>query len=369
MSSTLHIVCFDAPAPPDYGGAIDLYYKIEALAKAGLQIKLHYFDYRLHRDLDAIKRLCSEVHTYSRKSVIRSISTGKPYIVASRINQDLINKINNDSAPILLEGIHCTGISRYINPGKKIIVRVHNNEATYYRNLALTEKSLLKKIYFKLESHLLKIYQNSLENNCRYICLSTADVEQFKRYLTNVSHIPCFIPWQEINCVPGKGEYCLYHGNLSVPENEKAAKWLATEVLPLTAGKLIVAGHKPSQHLKDILQALPQCQLVEAPDDNKLEELIRHAHINVLPSFNSTGVKLKVLHALFSGRFCLTNRAGIEGSGIEKGINVAESGSDFANSIKALLSKEFSEDDKNERMYLKMMYDNKANAAQINALL
>ena len=44
--AALHIICLDAPSPPNYGGAIDMYYKIRALALAGTRIILHYFAYR-----------------------------------------------------------------------------------------------------------------------------------------------------------------------------------------------------------------------------------------------------------------------------------------------------------------------------------
>ncbi|HZI00495.1 MAG TPA: mannosyltransferase, partial [Flavisolibacter sp.] len=69
MSDQLHIVCLDAPAPPDYGGAIDIYYKIKALAGIGKKIILHYFDYKPGRSAGDLDSICVEVNTYSRKSI------------------------------------------------------------------------------------------------------------------------------------------------------------------------------------------------------------------------------------------------------------------------------------------------------------
>jgi hypothetical protein len=45
--------------------------------------------------------------------------------------------------------------------------------------------------------------------------------------------------------------------------------------------------------------------------------LIRKAQLHILPSFNDTGIKLKLLHVLFEGRFCMVNTASVEGSGTE----------------------------------------------------
>ena len=47
-------------------------------------------------------------------------------------------------------------------------------------------------------------------------------------------------------------------------------------------------------------------------DENTLQQLIQDAHIHVLPSFQQTGLKLKLLNALFKGRHCIVNDAEIE---------------------------------------------------------
>ncbi len=90
----MHIVCLDAPAPPNYGGAIDMYYKITSLAATGKKIILHYFDYNPQRNVDDLKNYCDSIFSYSRLKGIRSLPILQPYIVASRINQQLIANTN-----------------------------------------------------------------------------------------------------------------------------------------------------------------------------------------------------------------------------------------------------------------------------------
>ena len=92
MSEYIHIVCLDAPSPPDYGGAIDMYYKITSLAALGKKIILHYFDYNQKRSADLLKEYCVEIHSYHRKSFVGSFSFSSPYIVNSRVNQPLIER-------------------------------------------------------------------------------------------------------------------------------------------------------------------------------------------------------------------------------------------------------------------------------------
>ncbi|MDD4213410.1 MAG: hypothetical protein PHR81_01225 [Bacteroidales bacterium] len=41
----LHIIAFDIPVPVNYGGAIDIFYKLKYLHKEGIKIHLHCFEY------------------------------------------------------------------------------------------------------------------------------------------------------------------------------------------------------------------------------------------------------------------------------------------------------------------------------------
>ena len=149
MSEYVHIVALDAPAPPDYGGAIDMYYKIVALSNIGKKVILHYFDYKEGRSAAGLEKYCSTIYSYKREIGWRSVSWRTPYIIQSRINTDLIKRLNADSHPIILEGIHSTGIlSSLLNKERKVVVRLHNDEARYYSSLARSEMHLLKKGYY-----------------------------------------------------------------------------------------------------------------------------------------------------------------------------------------------------------------------------
>ena len=41
----LHIVAFDIPQPANYGGVIDVFYKIKALTNLGVKVHLHCYEY------------------------------------------------------------------------------------------------------------------------------------------------------------------------------------------------------------------------------------------------------------------------------------------------------------------------------------
>jgi hypothetical protein len=45
LEKHLHIISFDVPYPANYGGVIDVFYKLKNLHKAGVKIILHCFEY------------------------------------------------------------------------------------------------------------------------------------------------------------------------------------------------------------------------------------------------------------------------------------------------------------------------------------
>lgn len=369
MKTNIHIVCLDCPSPPDYGGAIDIFYKIKALHEIGHRVTLHYFDYRLNRNTKEIAPFCSTIHAYSRKSFAQWLPFNRPFIVQSRISKPLIERLNKDDNPILLEGVHCSGIVPFLKKKERVVVRLHNDEAVYYRHLASAEKSVLKRSYLFWESLLLLRYQKSFDKNIALACLSLADQQRFQKYygFRQPVFVPAFLPWQEVTIRSGKGDYCLYHGNLAIAENEKAAHWLLTTVFPLLTVPCVIAGKGLSKKLHTIAKGLPNVRLIENPPTDELDSLIKDAHIHLLPSLNATGVKIKLLNALFNGRFCITNNAGVEGSGLTEAVIEKKSPEEWVAAVQQLMEQDFSAEEIDKRKQILSLYDNRRNAQKLSA--
>ena len=146
----LHIITHDVPWPADFGGVMDLFYKIKTLHKEGVKIHLHCF-VKERAPQDELRKYCETVTYYHRKK-ISGISITRPFIVQSRKCNDLIANLQKDNYPVLIEGIHC---SYYLHSGKlnnrTVLLRLHNAEFEYNNKLKLQEKHLLKKIYNNIE--------------------------------------------------------------------------------------------------------------------------------------------------------------------------------------------------------------------------
>ena len=73
MVNKLHIVSFDVPFPTNYGGVIDVFYKLKALHKQGVEIYLHVYEYGIGEQKELLN-YCKEVFYYPRNSFIKSRS-------------------------------------------------------------------------------------------------------------------------------------------------------------------------------------------------------------------------------------------------------------------------------------------------------
>ena len=106
MTRQLHIVCLDVPWPADYGGAIDMMNRLSMLKKSGIGIHLHYFSYNERGTPNELNQFCESIHVYQRKTGRKGLSPTIPYIIASRVNEELIQNLRQDNHPLLLEGIN-----------------------------------------------------------------------------------------------------------------------------------------------------------------------------------------------------------------------------------------------------------------------
>ena len=364
----LHIVCLDVPYPVDYGGVFDLFHKIRSLSGAGVRVHLHCFEYGRGRQ-PVLNEYCEEVHYYCRHEGHKGFSHRLPYIVCSRSNGQLLERLLEDDYPILLEGIHCTYLlndERF--DGRKIILRLHNVEYQYYHQLYLSEKSLLKKIYYHHESNLLRGYEHRIAGKVKILAVSKKDQEQYVQEFgaADIDTIPVFLPFEEVRSKEGTGCFCLYHGNLSVSENEQVVCWLLKTVFTNTEMPFIISGKNPSAKLTRLIQQYPQVCLIPNPSEEELQDLIAKAQVNVLPSFNCTGIKLKLLNALFNGRHCIVNQDAVEGTGLQPTCHIAASAEDIRELLGKLCSRPFTRGEIEVRKeVLDGLYDQKANLERL----
>ncbi len=366
MSDHLHIVTLNVPYPPDYGGMIDSYYRIKALHDLGVKIHLHCFEYGRTRSLE-LNRLCEIVHYYPRKTSFWYQFSILPYIIFSRRSVQLLDNLINDQYPILFDGLHST---YYLNnmalANRKKLVRVHNIEHKYYRTLARFETNLLRKIYFLFESIKLKRFENILDKADSILTVSVDEQIYFSGRYGNSIFIPSFHPYDSVSILPGKGEYVLYHGDLSIRENDKMVHLLISHVFSKVSFPCIIAGRNPSKHLQNTVSYLENVTLIANPSADEMNELIANAQIHLLPVLENNGLKLKLLLALYGGRHCVVNDQMVDGTYLKEICHVANSYQEMVSEIQLLMIQFFtSEMIEARQKLLQTHYNNQLNGRRM----
>ena len=348
----LHIIAFDIPWPADYGGVIDIFHKIRLLAARGVRIHLHCFRYGDRQPAGELFRYCEEVLYYERQTGLPAFLSLTPYIIKSRTSRRLEQRLLRDRYPILCEGIHTCSILRNKRLlQRRIIFRPSNVEHVYYRGLAAQEKNIFKKIFFLTEAFKLKRWERHLAKASVILPVSDNDQAWFRKRFPQVPArlIYSFTPYDEVDILPGRGTYALFHGKLSVQDNAAVAAFLIDGVAPHTSLPIIIAGMDPPAWLRKTAGGRQGVTLLPDPDDETMERLIREAHVQLMLTFQASGIKLKLLLSLFRGRYVVVNSPMMTSSGLEECVVRTDSAGEIAAVLDDLKEKAFTQEEVKKR--------------------
>lgn len=337
MHKKIHVVSFDVPLPPDYGGVLDVFLRAKGLKALGYSVNLHCYEYGRGRSHD-FAEIADEIYYYDRKNGVKSALSSLPYIVKSRNSEELLKRLQADDAPVLLEGQHSTfWINELMKNNRKVAVRMHNIEWQYYRDLAKDAKTTSERLFFSLESRKLRKQELKLKG-VPLLCISKSDQEYYQKLGFQAVYLPVTMN-ADLVLTPMESEpFGLYHGNLSVPENVEAIHRLIQENqrekidLPI-----VIAGKNPSANLQKKIES-QGWKCVTNPSDSELNDLMRSCSLHLLIGFKSSGVKLKVIRALLTGKPCIATKEMTGTSGLEKHCELWDPVLPLAGKVKQVLS-------------------------------
>lgn len=332
MSKSIHIVTLDVPYPLNYGGAIDMFYRIKALHALGYEITLHCFEYGRGEQKE-LEKYTNEVIYYPRKKSVLNWLSSTPFIVKSRHNNHLLQNLKRDDSPILFEGIHTTSFLTDAELKNRIkLVRCHNIEHDYYNALA-QRASGLKSIFYKSEAKKLAKYEAVLSEASALLVIQNKDLEHFNKINPNTHLLPASLPEIEVTEHRIVKDYMLFHGNLSVSENDHAAQWIIQNVSAKVEGiPVIIAGLNPSLELQNLC-AKNEIDLRSNLSQEEMDSLVSEAKIHLLYTNQATGLKLKLLSALQSNGAVIVNSEMISGTDLGEHCLIANTANEFVKYI------------------------------------
>lgn len=371
----LHLISFDLPHPPDYGGVIDVYNKIRVLNKLGCKVILHAFHKNspVPESIAHLKDICQEIYLYQRDTSLKNLIGNIPYIVKSRSDFRLPDNLRKDDAPILFEGLHsCYFLKHPALRDRKKIVRMHNIEWKYYRALADGEKNIFKKLFFKYEAAKLAAYETTVQLADHIVSISPKDKDYLDKILpdSEISFLPPFHFTDDYVFKSPRGNYVLFQGDLSIADTEDVLVKMIDRVFSAIDIPVIIAGKNPRKKLLNATISRKNIQLIPNPGGVEMRQLVENAHIILVYSGINAGMKLKLINGLFLGRFIIGDDNSIKGTGTEKICRIENNYDDLVNFIQHHWEMDFNEEMNEKRsIHLNENFSNIANGKKLQQLL
>lgn len=298
---------------------------------------------------------------------MESLSLKWPVVIKSRRSSELLTNLSADEHPVLFEGLHtCFHLGDESLQKKLKVARLHNVEWDYYFGLSQASNNWLKSFYLRWESAGLRTMESVLKKADLLCTISPNDTDYYRKHFQRVEYLPAFHANQSVQSPLGRGEFLLYQGNLSIGENQQAVRFLVKEVLNDLNVPVIMAGKDPPDWLVRMVEEQEHIKLTPNPNHEMMQHLMEDAHIHLMPTFQSTGIKLKLLNALFQGRHVIVNETMVEDTGLSSACLVADTPERFRELIRAYMEKPFTEADQEQRQrVLFPQFDNDANALKL----
>ncbi|QXP59907.1 hypothetical protein [Olleya sp. HaHaR_3_96] len=254
---------------------------------------------------------------YKRKTNLFIHFSRIPFIVKSRTCNKLTEKLIEIGFPILYEGLNSTRtLDLMSRKGIKTFVRLHNIEHNYYKNIGKLEDSFFKKIYYLFEAYRLKKYQSVLKNADILFTISPKENIYFSSLFNNVVYLPVFQSKKEL-LKTESSQFCLFHGDLRLSDNIRAAEFLISFFSVKTDKKLVIASSFENLVLNLKIKKSANIVFEKIEFLSDLELLFSKTAVHILLSYQSSGIKLKLLNSLFTDSYVLSNHKIIEGTELE----------------------------------------------------
>ncbi len=288
-----------------------MYYKIKALYEMGIKIHLHCFVDQIPEMIDPeIRKSTENVFVYKKKKSPLLYFSGVPFAAAIRNSETLLKNLKKIKAPILFEGLQTTYIVKFLKDyGHHLYLRHHNNEAEYYKGLSLSEKNLLKKVIYRIESLKYTGYQKKLLKSFKTVfCLSEKEYHEVETYSKNARLIHIFHGNKSVKQLGKKGNYFLFHGDLTTADNKKALNETIDLFKNLPQYKLLIASDRAGEDIKRKIASADNISLTPIQTTENLHHLLENAHANILLSYQNSGTKVKLFNTLYNSRFVIINK-------------------------------------------------------------
>lgn len=323
MKQNILIVCSQSPYPTFHGGAFDVFERIKGISNLGHNIDLVIVSKTpiLQNHLDEIKKYTNQVYFIKRENKISDLFSLKPLQYNSRKK---IQNITFETAydKIILESEYLFSIiNNKTLKYNKLIVRIHNNESQYFKQLAKSTSNILKKLYYYSDAFKTEFLTKSvLKNADRLWYISNKELQSSLHFNKAVWMPPPINSEFKIN--KKKNNTLLFVGSLFMENNIHGLDWFICNVHPIMIEKyddykLIIVGATGDLDKDQLIKKYSKNNKVELfLNQQNIDSFYEQATAFINPMFYGSGVKLKSINAIVNGLPLISTEIGAEGIGL-----------------------------------------------------
>jgi len=345
---------------------------IKALHAEGTKIQLHLFIERNNLS-NSLQLECESIHYYKQKKGHTGFCFDMPYSVSMRSDESLLERLNQNDFPIIFHGIESTYfLSRGHFNDRKTMIRLQTWKHQKYKKLFHTHPIGFHKIRYKLKEICYKKFEIELCRKYRYAIIPSANEDTITSNANDIPHkiLPHFIGMSTPMGIEGNGHYCFFHGDFSNTSTELTAQWLLKEVFNEIELPFVIVAKNPSVEIENLAHEKMHTCIVANPSDKELVELIKKAHIHILPTNELSEENNDLILSSQLGRHILIKREHHANKGLQSICHTANTASEFKKKITALFDLPFTNTDiENRQRVTSEEFDDKTNASKLLKLL
>jgi glycosyltransferase involved in cell wall biosynthesis len=360
-------ICHKPPLPAVDGGCIAMNNITEGLLQNGHQVTVLTISTHKHPFLsDKIPKAYFEATNIKSVFVktdikpataLTNLLKGDSYNVSRFYSTEfakLIGKTisNNQFDIIHLESVFVTPYLAQIREltDAKVVLRAHNVEFLLWEKKVSKCNSTIKKSYLKKLAKQLKAYETSLLNSYDGIAaISATDIEAFQNLGCTIptSNIPFGIDTQKYKSIfqskpRERTQKTIFHlGAMDWEPNQEAIAWFIEKVWPMITKEnsnvqFIAAGRNMPDKFYNYKSETIQ---IRGEVDDAVKFISAH-DIMVVPLFNASGLRIKIIEGMALGKAIVSTAQGAEGIKCKHNENIviASNEADFAKAVLNLVN-------------------------------
>lgn len=336
------VVANDVPVPPNSGGRIDVWRRLNLLKS--LKVRTALLCWYDGSEIDeaplgvrrALATVCETTMLVPVKREVGELA-GRllrawrvPSHAASRwvtVERRALLRWAREFGPrvILLDGLYGAACACWLATQLKrpLLYRSHNVEHVYMQRQLECATSWRRRVAVTVSLLGLERFESRVIARAdRVLDISLEDQRYWRKQgFDHVEWLPPLVDAEYAESVsqpdPPRWD-AMYFGNLNTPNNVDALRWLVESVLPLlpVAGlRVAVAGSSPTAEVEALLRRDQRVTLISDPED--MAPVARRARVLVNPMRVGSGVSIKSVEMLFSRAPLVSTSVGVRGLPVE----------------------------------------------------